>query len=67
MDEEVEIQFQLRPLQYTKWHVIGMGLNFLGSVAENAGELFDGLTMMTAQYCLKLDTDKEFERMINGS
>jgi hypothetical protein len=67
VDEEVDISFELRPARYSKWHVIGMGLNFTADVFEGASNLFNGFTMMTAQYCMQLDIDDRFKEIINGS
>lgn len=67
MDEEVDTQFELRPAKYNRWHVIGMGLNFTANVLEEASNLFNGFTMMTAQYCMQLDIDDRFKEIIDGS
>lgn len=67
MEDEVEVLFELKPARYSKWHVIGMSLNFTADVLESASNLFNGFTMMTAQYCMQRDVDDRFKEIINGS
>jgi hypothetical protein len=67
MDDEVGIEYVLKPFRHDRLSILAVGLHFASSVADAAAQTLGGLAMMTMQHQMQRDVDRKFERMISGS
>jgi len=67
MDEDLEVQYELRPHRYDKWSVIGLGFNFASNFFDGVSGALSTASIMVLQHHMQLDVDKRFKEIVNGS
>jgi hypothetical protein len=68
MGDEVEFAvIQLKPRRYTKWHLLGLGLNFASDALDGLSGWFGTASLMVAQHAMQKDEDDQFKEIVSGS
>jgi hypothetical protein len=68
MEDEVEFQvIQLKPHRYNKWHVLGLGLNFVSDTLEGLSGWAGTMSIFVAQHAMQKEEDRKFLEVISGS
>lgn len=67
MDEIETYVIRLRPVRYTKWDVISLGLNFASDTLEHFSGWLGTAAVAATQHRMQEDMDKRFGEIVNGS
>lgn len=65
-----EVEFRVIPLapkRYNRWHVLGLGLNFVSDILEDLSGWAGTMSIFVAQHAMQKEEDKKFLEVISGS
>jgi hypothetical protein len=67
MDEIETFVIQLRPVRYTRWNMVSMGLNFASDTLEHFSGWLGTFAVAAAQHDMQMREDKKFGEIVSGS